>query len=480
MIMAIFLYLFFSGLYGGNDGIADNLLVTNSFIVNDRAFFNQGLRNTFGDITFKGNIIINSDNINIGNNKNNNTIVIRGLPIGSPNITLPLKYLMVGENSNEIYIGTVSSPLPPPDYLSVDNLVSNTIIANRNTKKLTFNNNYNSDIIIGNKNANTILSANTIYFNNNQLTQKSTFQDTSLLNYICPVTFEDSVSFNTITIGRFLNCTNTKPITIIAKSINYNTLNLSNTVVIGSNDLLSSIEFHGLFTGNSNNVTLGSPDCAITQIENLPVITNNKNFLYYLNDIDTNFIYTNDLMGFNTTINVFYTDSVEVNFINNTNTANTLFQSKNFILLSSNIINSDLQISNTIFENKVYFDTINVEQDIPFYFVAEENINITNNSPITINNAIFNNVFFFSKTNISNNLQPTTTNIDYLSVNTQGKVCIYPVAKNLAKIQNDIISCQDIANTIENSSIIIQDRIKKNKKINILIKKIIALLRIND
>lgn len=480
MKINIFLYLIFISVYSINEEIIDNLLLTNSFNIENITNFNNGALNSFGEVNFEGNIIIKSDNIRIGNNKNPNQILINGLPLGSPNITLPLKYLMIGENSNEIYIGTSSSPLPPPDYLSIDNLISNTIIANRNTKKLTFNNDYSTDLIIGNTDSNVVLSADIIDFNNSQFTQMAALKNSPFLTYMCPVIFNDSVAFNAITINGDFNCINNIPINFISKSISYNALNLSNMAVIGSDDLLSMIEFNGLFNANSNNITLGSPSYLINQIENLPIINNNKNFLYFINNTDTNTIYISDLTGFNQTINFFYTDSVEVNFINNNNTANTRLEAKNIILFGSVTVNSDFQISNIEFNNPVYFDAVTIQKDIPFYFVCEKNINIANNTPITINNTIFNDVFFFSQTNISNKLQPTTNNINYLSINTQGKVCIYPFAKNLQKIKNDITYFQDITSSIENSSISIKEKIKKKKKINNKIKKLIALLTLHD
>jgi hypothetical protein len=476
MKINIFLYLIFNYIYGINEETINNLLLTNFFTVENITNFNNGINNTFGAVDFKGNIIINSDNITIGNNQNTNQILINGLPLGSPNITLPLKYLMVGESSNEIYIGTSSSPLPPPDYISIDNLTSNTIIANRNTNKLTFNNDYNSDLIIGNAQSEVIFSADIVYFNNNQFTQLSALKNSPFLTYLCPVNFNDSVTFNSININGDLNCINTNPITIITKSISYNGLNLSNAVVIGSDNLLDKIEFNGFFTGNSNHIILGSADCLINQITNLPIINNNKNFLYYINENDSNTIYISDLTGFNQTINFFYTDSVEVNFINNNNTANTILQSNTAMLLGSVTINSDFKISNTEFNEPVFFGTVAIQKEIPFYFIGEKNINIASNNIINVNNTIFNDVLFFSQNNITNKLQTAINNIDYLSVNNQGKVCIDPFIHTLQKIKNDVAYFQDIANSIEKKRINIKKKIKKNKKINNKIKKLITLL----
>jgi hypothetical protein len=476
----IYCCIFFNFLHSVNEETFDNLLLINPFTITNIATFNNGIKNTFGSINLNSDIVLNSDTINIGNYMQDNIIIFNNLPIGSQNITLPLKYLMIGENSNQIYVGIVSSPLPPPDYISIDNLVTDTIVANSNSTKLTFNNNYNQDTIIGNKNASAVLSANTIYFNNNEFTNhKYAIQNDPLLIFECPIVFTDGVTFANININQNLNCLNTNPINIITKSIEYNSLKLSNSVVIGSDDLSNTIKFNGLCNAISNNITIGSPDNPINKINNLPIAADNTNFFYCINDTNSNFIFVTQLRQLDETVDIFITNNtIEVNFINSNNNANTIIQSENLFLSGNVILNTNFKLSNVLFETDVCFNSVTVNENTPLYFIGKNNTIINSDNTITINNSIFNNVYFFNKNNIINNFKITTDNIEYLSINTDGKICIYP-SINISTIKNKLSSIKneiEIFNCKKKST----DAIEKTTKINNKIKKIIKLLSYID
>ncbi len=482
-LMIIFFY-YKSSIYASE--IFTNLSIENILNANNSTIFYGGIKNTFYNIFFNGHIIINTNSISLGNNNKKTRILFNYLPVGSKDVIIPYKYIMIGEKSNQVYIGHENSPLPPPDFITFDNLKTNFVVVNYNLSELNFNKFINedesaqNDILIGNNNIITVINANNLNLYNSELLQKnykSNSPNQSFIKFNCPIIFKNNIIVDTININNNVICNNNSKITIYSNSVEYNDLNLNSDVVFGNNNLESIITLNKSCRLQSNKIEIGNQDYPISMITNIPIKKDATDFFYLLAEKNSNNIFITKDFSDSIIIDTINTEELKTNIINNNTNTNTSFKSKSLFLNGNIIANIDLNLSNITFNNKIYFNnTVNIEESIPFYFICQKNI-IINSGNLTIENSIFNEVHFFSKNNIFLGNYITYDSFNYLSINSDNKLCknlsnnesllnIEVIEKDISKISNNIESYKNTKKDI-----------KKIIKNNNAIKKVIKLLQ---
>lgn len=344
----------------------------------------------------------------IGNYDKQTKMFFPSLPI-IPAPPTKLQYLMTTKgNNNMLYIGVDDSPNPPPDFYIIPYLKVNDVYGNYTELLINI---LGGTTIIGNSTNTTTIVANQLNITNtNEKTQnKEISTDQYLVTFSSPVTFENNVTIsNDILINGDMNFTGKNPFLVNSGFFTHN-LTVNNQAQFGRIENDSIIMIEGAFQANGD-VFLGTPILPITTISNIPTLSNITpgSYYYLLVNKNTNKITKGPTQDTSIiTEDIIHKSRVNVDFINETNTANTIFHSSNIQFNYTNtIFSGNLYLSNSALLGTMFFGNCLFDPTVPIILSGNSSCNITGNT-ILLDNSYHKALYTYGQITLP--LIPTST-----------------------------------------------------------------------